>query len=150
MRVDYLTIFPGLFQGFLENGLIRQGRDKNLLQLFVHDLRDYTSDRHRTVDDVSYGGGPGMVFKPEPIFQAFENIPNEQAVVILPSPQGEVLTQSIAEDLARAGQLIFICGRYEGVDERVSESLVDLINGRRMKREDSFHANSEGNFPNNE
>src|SRR5262245_28286656 len=108
MRVDFLTIFPDLFSGFLEYGLIHQAQEKQILQLRVHDLRDFTNDRHRSVDDVSYGGGPGMVFKPEPVFQAVEAIREKNALVILPSPQGAIFNQAIAEELASAPQLIFL------------------------------------------
>ncbi|HEY4491597.1 MAG TPA: tRNA (guanosine(37)-N1)-methyltransferase TrmD [Acidobacteriota bacterium] len=125
MRVDFLSIFPGLVDGVLEYGLLNHGRQKGLLDIHVHDLRQFTHDRHRSVDDVPYGGGPGMVFKPEPIFEAVETIGDPQAVILLPSPQGELFQQKIAEDLAKATHLIFICGRYEGVDERVREMLVD-------------------------
>src|SRR3989304_9865254 len=125
MRVDFLTIFPGIFSGVLEHGLIYQGRQKGLLEFHVHDLRQFTHDRHRSVDDVPYGGGPGMVFKPEPIFEALDEIRSPEATVVLPSPQGERFTQQIAEELARVSHLIFICGRYEGVDERVLDVLVN-------------------------
>jgi tRNA (guanine37-N1)-methyltransferase len=125
MRIDFLTIFPGMFAPLLEQGLLRQASDKGILEFGVHDLRDFTHDRHKTVDDVSYGGGPGMVFKPEPIFEAIDAIRRPGACVVLPDPQGEQFDRRIATDLARSTQLIFICGRYEGVDERVREALVD-------------------------
>lgn len=125
MRVDLISIFPGLISGFLEYGLVSQARKEKLVDIRVNDLRDFARDRHRSVDDVSYGGGPGMVFKPEPIFEAMDAIGKEESVVILPSPQGEVFRQQTAEELAVAGHLVFICGRYEGVDERVREALVD-------------------------
>lgn len=129
MRVDFLTIFPEIFTGILGCGLLSQAQQKGVLEFHVHNLRDYTHDRHRTVDDVPYGGGAGMVFKPEPIFEAMEAIRQPGgAIVILPSPQGQAFTQDAAEKLASGGmqqQLIFICGRYEGIDERVLEALVD-------------------------
>lgn len=125
MRIDFLTIFPGLISGVLEHSLLHQARQKGLLELHVHDLREYTHDRHRTVDDEPYGGGPGMVFKPEPVFEAVEAIRQAGASVILPSPQGEPFSNRIAEELAENSQLIFLCGRYEGVDERVRETLID-------------------------
>ncbi len=125
MRIDFLTIFPGMFPGMLEHGLLQQGRQKGILEFQVHDLRDHTSDRHRSVDDVPYGGGPGMVFKPEPVFEAVDAIRCPGAVVILPTPQGVLFTQAIAEELAHASQLIFLCARYEGVDERICDVLVD-------------------------
>jgi tRNA (guanine37-N1)-methyltransferase len=124
MRIEVLTIFPGLFSGVLDYGLINQARKKGILDLKIRDLREFTRDRHRTVDDVPYGGGPGMVFKPEPIFEALDQIKHSGSVVILPDPQGELFEQAIAKDLARSEILIFVCGRYEGVDERVRD-LVD-------------------------
>ena len=125
MRVDFVTIFPELFAGFLNHGLILQARDKQILDVQVHDLRNFTHDRHRTVDDVPYGGGPGMGFKPEPLFEAIESMRQPGGLVIMPGPQGEPFHRKIAEELSAASQLIFICGRYEGVDERVSQALVD-------------------------
>jgi tRNA (guanine37-N1)-methyltransferase len=125
MRIDFLTIFPGLISGVLQHSLLNQAGKKGLLEFQVHDLRDYTHDRHRTVDDEPYGGGPGMVFKPEPVFEAVEAIRQDGARIILPSPQGEPFSAQIAEQLAGNSQLIFLCGRYEGVDERVREALVD-------------------------
>ncbi|MCI0414944.1 tRNA (guanosine(37)-N1)-methyltransferase TrmD [bacterium] len=125
MRIDFLTIFPGLISGVLEHSLLYQARQKGLLDFHVHDLRAYTHDRHRTVDDEPYGGGPGMVFKPEPVFEAVEAIRQAGASVILPGPQGEPFSNRIAEELAENSQLIFLCGRYEGVDERVREALID-------------------------
>jgi tRNA (guanine37-N1)-methyltransferase len=125
MRIDFLTIFPGLISGVLQHSLLNQAGKKGLLEFQVHDLRDYTHDRHRTVDDEPYGGGPGMVFKPEPVFEAVKAIKQDGARIILPSPQGEPFSAQIAEQLAGNSQLIFLCGRYEGVDERVREALVD-------------------------
>ena len=125
MRIDFLTIFPEIFTGILESGLIRHAREQELLEMKVHDLREYTHDRHRTVDDVPYGGGPGMVFKPEPIFEAVESLDGRNALVILPTPQGELFSQEMAEEFAGSDRLLFICGRYEGIDERVCEKLVD-------------------------
>lgn len=125
MRIDFLTIFPGLISGVLQHSLLNQAGQKGLLEFHVHDLRDYTHDRHRTVDDEPYGGGPGMVFKPEPVFEAVEAIRQVGVRIILPSPQGEPFSAQIAEELAGNSQLIFLCGRYEGVDERVREALVD-------------------------
>ena len=119
MRIEVLTIFPGLFSGALDYGLIHQAKKKGILDLGIRDLRDFTHDRHRSVDDMPYGGGPGMVFKPEPIFEALEKVKQPGATVVLPDPQGEVFQQEIAKELARAEMLVFVCGRYEGVDERV-------------------------------
>ena len=109
----------------LEYGLVRQAQEKGILDFRVHDLRNFTQDRHRSVDDVPYGGGPGMVFKPEPVFEGVDSVRGSNAIVILPSPQGELFTHKIAEELAQADQLIFVCGRYEGVDERICERLID-------------------------
>jgi tRNA (guanine37-N1)-methyltransferase len=114
-----------MFAAVMESGLIRHARERSILDVRVHDLRDHTHDRHRTVDDVPYGGGPGMVFKPGPLFEAVEAIRGEGATVILPTPQGKTFDQTIAEELARLPHLIFLCGRYEGVDERVCSQLVD-------------------------
>ena len=125
MRIDFLTIFPEIFPGILGSGLMRQAQERGLLSIGVYDLREYTHDRHRTVDDVSYGGGPGMVFKPEPLFEAFDALQGNAAVVILPSPQGKLFDRKVAEELAGSDRLLFICGRYEGIDERVCEELVD-------------------------
>lgn len=125
MRINFLTIFPGVISGVLDYGLLHQAHQKGLLEFQIHNLRDFTEDRHRSVDDVPYGGGPGMVFKPEPVFKAIDSLKAAGGLVILPEPQGEVFTQRIAEELASSAQLIFICGRYEGVDERIRETLVD-------------------------
>ena len=125
MRIDLVTIFPRLCDGPLGEGIVRRAIDGGLVDVRVHDLRDYTSDRHRSVDDVSYGGGPGMVFKPEPLFRAVDAIRGEAAIdtVILTSPQGRRFTQREAERLAALDHIVLLCGRYEGVDDRVRERL---------------------------
>jgi tRNA (guanine37-N1)-methyltransferase len=126
MRVDIITIFPEMFAAFFSGGVVRRALDKGLLEVCVHNLRDYTHDRHKQVDDRPFGGGEGMVLKPEPVFEAVEAVKKEgPGLVYLLSPQGRRLDSALAEQLSRAGQLILICGRYEGVDERVSRSLVD-------------------------
>ena len=126
MRVDIITIFPEMFASFFSGGVVRRALDKGLLEVCVHNLRDYTHDRHKQVDDRPFGGGEGMVLKPEPVFEAVEAIRREgPGLVYLLSPQGRRFDSAMAEGLSRAGQLILICGRYEGVDERVSRSLVD-------------------------
>src|SRR5262245_49830195 len=126
MRIDFVTIFPGLVSAALEFGLLMQARQKKILETNVVNLRDYAKDRHRTVDDVPYGGGPGMVFKPEPVFEAVDALRTENCRVILPSPQGQQFTNRSARDLAgNCEHLVFLCGRYEGVDERIREALVD-------------------------
>jgi tRNA (guanine37-N1)-methyltransferase len=125
MKVDVLTLFPEMFAGPLDVSIIRRARESGLLDLQIHNLRDFTHDRHQTVDDRPFGGGPGMVLKPEPIFEAVEKLAGERTRVILTSPAGRVFTQALAQELAQRGHLLFICGSYEGVDERVRETLVD-------------------------
>ena len=125
MRIDLVTIFPRLCDGPLGEGIVRRAIDRGIVDVRVHDLRDYTTDRHRSVDDVSYGGGPGMVFKPEPLFRAVDAIRGEGEVdaVILTSPQGRTFTQREAERLAALRHLVVLCGRYEGIDDRVRSAL---------------------------
>ncbi len=127
MVFDLITIFPGFFSSILEHGLLKRALGGGHVQIRLHDLRDYTDDRHRTVDDRPFGGGPGMVFKPEPLFRAVEALQKESAEanfpVVLLSPPGRLLKQAVAEEFAREARIVLICGRYEGVDERVAESL---------------------------
>lgn len=118
VRIDIVTIFPGFFD-VLDVSLIGKARDRGILDLRVHDLRDWTHDRHRTVDDTPYGGGAGMVMKPEPWGEALDAVLDEQALLIVPSPAGERFTQSLARELAEEPHLVFACGRYEGIDQRV-------------------------------
>jgi len=126
MRFDIITIFPGMFAGIFSGGIARRAIESGLFEVFVHDLRDYTHDKHRQVDDRPFGGGEGMVLKPEPIFQAVEAIrQSRRSRVFLLSPQGTRLDSALARRLARVPQVILICGRYEGVDERVSRYLAD-------------------------
>jgi tRNA (guanine37-N1)-methyltransferase len=123
-----LTIFPEFFRGPFEHGVVARARESGAIEIRIHNLRDWTSDRHKTVDDRPFGGGEGMVLKPEPIFRAVESIWPERRCgqrVILMSPQGRLYTQDVARRLAEADELLFICGRYEGVDERVTEHLAD-------------------------
>jgi tRNA (guanine37-N1)-methyltransferase len=121
---DVITIFPGFFSGPFDYGVIRRGREQRLIEIRVHDLRDFTSDRHRTVDDRPFGGGEGMVFKPEPIFSAVEKVRmTPEAEIVALSAAGRKFTQSEALRLSRAPQVVLICGRYEGIDERVVEHL---------------------------
>jgi tRNA (guanine37-N1)-methyltransferase len=122
--VEVLTLFPEQFPGPLSAGVTGRGLAAGLLTLRVHNLRDYTHDRHRQVDDVPYGGGAGMVLKPEPIFEAVRARTGKGPVILL-SPQGDPLTQHLVRDLAANDDLYLICGRYEGVDERVAMHLVD-------------------------
>ena len=149
MRVDVLTIFPEMFGEVLDTSIIKRARERGIVRIRVHDLRRFTHDRRRTVDDRPYGGGPGMVMRPEPIFEAVEAIRNEQEaeaaprrgrtqrraangrattgrrLVILLSPAGEPLTQAMAKQLSGYESLLLLCGHYEGVDERVRQALAD-------------------------
>ena len=123
MRIDVVTIFPGIFEGPLRESLLGRAIEVGLLDVRVHDLRDSTSDKHRQVDDESYGGGPGMVLKPEPVFAAVESLGAGDRRTLLLSPAGRRLDQELARELATESWLVLICGRYEGVDERVVEGL---------------------------
>jgi tRNA (guanine37-N1)-methyltransferase len=124
MHIDVLTLFPEVFPGVFELGIMKRAIDKKLVSIGVHNIRDYTHDKHHTTDDYPYGGGAGMVLKPEPIFEAVESINKKEGTpIILLSPQGRLFTQDVARELAEHRQLILICGHYEGVDERVREHL---------------------------
>ena len=123
MRIDVVTIFPGIFESPLRESLLGRAIEAGLLDVRVHDLRDSTSDRHRQVDDEPYGGGPGMVLKPEPVFAAVESLGEGVRRTLLLSPAGRRLDQDLARELAQEPWLVLICGRYEGVDERVVEGL---------------------------
>ena len=132
LRCDIITIFPEFFVGAFDHGIIRRARVAGLIQTNAHDLRRWTTDKHHVVDDRPFGGGEGMVLKPEPIFAAVQELTgaadrteySQQTCVVLLSAQGKVLTQEVALDLSkRASQMVVICGRYEGVDERVCEAL---------------------------
>ncbi len=128
MRFHVLTIFPEMFASPFAEGIIARGRKSGLLEISLYNIRDYARDRHGTVDDYPFGGGPGMVMKPEPLFDAVEDVRagalmDESTPVILLSPQGRPLNQSLVESLAEHKDLVLICGRYEGVDERVREHL---------------------------
>jgi tRNA (guanine37-N1)-methyltransferase len=135
MKADIVTIFPDFFRGPLDHGITRRAREMGLATIEVHDLRQYTHDKHRTVDDRPFGGGEGMVLKPEPIFDCLKPLElstreqrltgNVKESVILLSAQGERFTQSVAVELAQLDRIVLICGRYEGVDERVAEHLAD-------------------------
>src|SRR2546421_9366094 len=133
MRFDIITIFPEFFDGPLDYGIVRRARDAGLIEVGVHDLRAFTRDRHRTVDDRPFGGGEGMVLKPEPIFECVESlniaprndrVAAKQSVVLL-SAQGKRFDQKLASELAEVERIVLICGRYEGVDERVGTHLAD-------------------------
>jgi tRNA (guanine37-N1)-methyltransferase len=135
MKFEIVTIFPDFFRGPLDYGIVRRAREAGLIEISLHDLRNFTTDKHRTVDDRPFGGGEGMVLKPEPLFKCVESlgiVPRSERVrrsrpesVILLSPQGEMFTQAVAQELAALDRLVLICGRYEGVDERVAEGLAD-------------------------
>ena len=126
MRFDIITIFPEMFASVFSGGVVRRAVDRGLVEIRVHDLRDWTDDRHRQVDDRPFGGLEGMVFKPEPVFRAVEAVRGESpARVILLSPQGRKLDPRLAEEIAGEPRVILVCGRYEGVDERIVEALVD-------------------------
>jgi tRNA (guanine37-N1)-methyltransferase len=136
MKIDILTIFPDFFRGPLDYGIVRRARESGLVTIEVHDLRAFAHDRHRTVDDRPFGGGEGMVLKPEPIFECIEGLnvqsrserlaPGSRQSVVLLSAQGRRFDQLVAEDLATREQIFLICGRYEGVDERVGQHLADF------------------------
>jgi len=130
LRIDVVTIFPGLFDAFLRESIVGIAVREGLVQVAVHDLRQWTTDRHRTVDDSPYGGGPGMVMKPEPLVAAVDAVagpkgPERRARVVLLSPQGRRLEQARLGDLARKEHLVLVCGRYEGVDQRAIDVAVD-------------------------
>ena len=126
MRIDILTLFPEMFQSPFSTGILKRAIDRGLISVNLHNIRDYTHDKHHTVDDYSYGGGAGMVLKPEPIFEAVESVKPESGGVpiILLTPQGRPFSQQVAQELSKYSRLILICGRYEGVDERVHSHLV--------------------------
>lgn len=129
MRIDVLTIFPEMLASPLETSIIKRAIDKNIMEVVLTDIRDYALDKHRRVDDYPFGGGPGMVLKPEPIFRAWEAITgdikiNDKPRTILLCPQGRIFNQRLAMELAQEEQIILICGHYEGIDERVRKHLV--------------------------
>ena len=125
MRIDILTIFPEMFDGFLNTSIIKRAIDFGKVDIRVHNFRDYSMDKHKKVDDYPYGGGAGMVLMCEPIFRAVEDIKTDDSIVIMLSPSGQVFKQSIAIDLSKKKHLIFLCGHYEGFDERI-KTIVDM------------------------
>ena len=125
MKIDVLTLFPAMFAGPLDESIIKRAREAGRLDLKIHNLRDYAHDRHRTVDDRPFGGGPGMLLKPEPIFEAVESLARENTRVILLSPAGRMFNQAIAAELAQVPELLLVSGHYEGFDDRVREHLAD-------------------------
>lgn len=130
MRIDILTLFPNMFTGVLNESILKKASELSQVEYYITNFRDYAQNKHHTVDDYPYGGGAGMVLKPEPIFNAVEHIKNETNSlprVILTCPQGERYTQKKAEELAKEKHLLFICGHYEGYDERIREIVTDEI-----------------------
>ena len=125
MKIDVLTLFPEMFSGPMDASIVGRARKAGLLELRLQNLRQWTHDRHKTVDDKPFGGGAGMVLKPEPIFEAVESLADEKTHVILTAPAGRPFTQAIARELAQKEHLLIICPSYEGVDDRVCEALVD-------------------------
>jgi tRNA (guanine37-N1)-methyltransferase len=127
MKIDVLTLFPEMFAGPLDVSMVARARKAGLLDLEIRNLRDWTHDRHKTVDDRPFGGGPGMVLKPEPIFEAVESLAKGQAHVIMMAPTGRPFTQAVARDLASKPHLLFLCGSYEGFDERIRTLVHDEL-----------------------
>lgn len=125
MRIDVITIFPRMLDGFLGESMMKRAVQQGAVEFRAIDLRDFTSDRHKTTDDRPFGGGPGMVMKPEPLFKAIESLRTDASRVILMCPQGRPFRQAEAKALAGARHVVLVCGHYEGVDERVREALVD-------------------------
>ncbi len=132
MQFEVFTLLPEVFPPYLESSILQRARQRGLIEVLVHNIRDYTKDRHHTTDDTPYGGGGGMVMKPEPVFEAVESVLGISSVpaqpvpvpIILLTPQGRVFTQRVAEELAGYERIALLCGRYEGVDERIREHLV--------------------------
>lgn len=119
MKIDILTIFPEMFEGFLNTSIIKRAIKKEIVEIQIHDIRKYSTDKHKKVDDYSYGGGRGMVLMPQPIFDAVDDIKTKDSKVLLMTPQGRKYKQSLAYDLSKEKHIIIICGHYEGFDERI-------------------------------
>lgn len=135
MQFEVFTLLPEVFPAYLDTSIIKRARERGLIQVNIHNIREYTHDKHHTTDDMPYGGGGGMVMKPEPIFEAIESVLGQEALptspeaeanvpVILLTPQGRVFNQSIAKELSQHKKIALLCGRYEGIDERIRENLV--------------------------
>ena len=125
MKIDIITLFPEICRAPLSESIVKRAQENGIVHLRIHDLRDWTTDKHHVVDDAPFGGGPGMVMKPEPIFAAVESLRNEKSTVVLMTPQGERFTQTAAAKFTGSEHLVVICGHYEGIDHRVIEHLVD-------------------------
>ena len=125
MRLDILTLFPGICSAPLQESILRRAQDRDLVRVNIVDLRDFTHDRHRTADDRPYGGGAGMVLKPEPLFEAVERLRTAVTKVVFLTPQGLPFTQALARRYAQCEHLLLVCGHYEGIDERAREMLID-------------------------
>ena len=126
LKIDILTLFPPMCRAPLDESIVRRAQEAGHVQIGVHDIRDFTTDKHRRADDLPYGGGQGMVMKPEPIFAAVRQLRSDGSRVVLMTPQGRQFKQAIAQEYAaRAGHLVIICGHYEGIDHRVTEALAD-------------------------
>ncbi|MGZ5022210.1 MAG: tRNA (guanosine(37)-N1)-methyltransferase TrmD [Chthoniobacterales bacterium] len=125
MRIDILTLFPEICRAPLNESIMKRAQSSGALELRIHNLRDWTTDKHRIVDDAPFGGWQGMVMKPEPIFAAVESLKTNESSVILMTPQGKTLTQKIASEFSAKAHLIIVCGHYEGIDHRVAEHLAD-------------------------
>src|SRR4030088_1121470 len=126
MKIDIVTLFPEMCRAPLSESMMKRAQENKFVDLRIHNLRDWTTDKHHVVDDAPFGGGQGMVMKPEPMFAAVESLRQKNSFVVLMTPQGKQLTQSLAHDLSNREHLIVICGHYEGIDHRVVEQLVDL------------------------
>ncbi|HPC57781.1 MAG TPA: tRNA (guanosine(37)-N1)-methyltransferase TrmD, partial [Kiritimatiellia bacterium] len=126
LRIDILTIFPRMLDGILGESMIKRAQQAGLVRIRCVNLRDYATGAHLTTDDRPYGGGPGMVMKPEPVFKAVDDLRGPDTRVLLMTPQGAPFRQSVARELATASHLLILCGHYEGVDERIREALVDM------------------------
>ena len=125
LKIDLLTLFPEMVAGFLGESILRQARRRDLVNIAIHNIRDWATDKHHTTDDRPFGGGAGMVLKPEPLFAAVESLRTPQTSVVYLAPDGEPLTRTVASELSRARHLILISGHYEGIDQRVRDGIVD-------------------------
>ena len=125
LKVDFLTLFPQMLEGFISESMLGRAQKNELLDLQIHNIRDWAADKHKITDDRPFGGGPGMLMKPEPIFSAIEELQSPDCVRIYMCPDGETLSPKIASELAKAKHLIILSGHYEGVDERIRESIID-------------------------